>query len=65
MSTDSIPPDPFDNLSTIIAAVGEPGNTEEERRLYLRAALRQLEIVTGQTTSRLGELVTALTPRGA
>jgi hypothetical protein len=59
--SDTIPPDPFVNLDTIIAAIGE-ADTAEETRLYLRAALRQLEIVSGQTTARLATIVEHLTP---
>jgi hypothetical protein len=60
--SDSIPPDPFVNLDTIINAIGEAGDDAEARRLYLRAALRQLEIVSGQTTARLATIVEHLTP---
>jgi hypothetical protein len=60
----SIPPDPsFENIDVIIAAVGEDCATEEDRRLYSRAAVRCLEVVAGNMQVRLAALADALTPK--
>jgi hypothetical protein len=61
MNQDSNPPSPFENLDNIITAIGEPGTTEEDRRLFLRAAVRSFELLTGQAHARLGALADALT----
>jgi hypothetical protein len=63
MNQDSNPPSPFENLDNIITAIGEPGTTEEDRRLFLRAAVRSFELLTGQAHARLGALADALTPK--
>jgi hypothetical protein len=63
MIHDSNPPDAFENIDTIIAAIGEPHTTEEERRTYLRAAVRAFELLTGQAHARLGLLADALTTK--
>jgi hypothetical protein len=62
----SIPPDPsFENLDHIIAAVGEPGASEQERRLYTRAAVRCLDVLAGNLQVRLAALADAIgTERG-
>jgi hypothetical protein len=60
--SDSNLPDAFQNLDTIIRAIGEAGSDEESRRLYLRSAIRQLEILTEQTAARLGSIADHLTP---
>jgi hypothetical protein len=63
MSTDSIPPDAsYANLDAIIAAISD-ADTEEERRLYHRAAVRNLEILAGNLQVRLGAIADALTPK--
>jgi hypothetical protein len=66
MSQSSNPPSHLENLDTIISALGEPNSTEEDRRLFLRAAVSQISVLTGQVQVRLDAIVTALTPkRGA
>jgi hypothetical protein len=60
--SDSNPPDTFGTIDTIISAVGS-ADTEEERRLYLRAAVRNFEILAGQAQARLAALADALTPK--
>jgi hypothetical protein len=62
--SDSNPPDAFGTIDTIISAVGT-ADTEEERRLYLRAAVRNFEILAGQAQARLAALADALTPKRA
>jgi hypothetical protein len=66
MKTDSSPPDAsFENLDRIIAAVGEEGATEEERRLYTRAAVRCFDVLAGNLQVRLSALADAIgTKRG-
>jgi hypothetical protein len=63
----SIPPyDPaFENIDKIIAAVAEPGATPEERRMYVRAAVRNFDLLCGNLQSRLSALADAIgTKRG-
>ncbi len=62
MINDSSPPDPFENIDNIISAIGS-ADSDEERRLYLRAAVRAFELLTGQAHARLGALADALTPK--
>jgi hypothetical protein len=60
--SNSTAPDAFENIDNIIGAIGS-ADTDEERRLYLRAAVRAFELLTGQAHARLGALADALTPR--
>jgi hypothetical protein len=64
----TIPPsyDPaFENIDKIIAAVAEPGATPEERRMYVRAAVRNFDLLAGNLQSRLSALADAIgTKRG-
>jgi hypothetical protein len=62
--SNSSPPDAFENIDNIISAIGS-ADSEEERRLYLRAAVRSFELLTGQAHARLGQLADALTPKEA
>jgi hypothetical protein len=53
---------PFAHLDTMIAALAE-GTEPEDQRLFLRGIVRGLELVVGQVHARLGALVDALTPK--
>jgi hypothetical protein len=63
MSPSTPPPDPsFENIDRAIDALGEPGTTEEDRRLFLRVSVRCLEVIAGNLQVRLGAIADALTP---
>jgi hypothetical protein len=50
---------PLSGIDTMVEAY-EGATSETERRLYLRAIARELEVVTGQLHDRIGALVDAL-----
>jgi hypothetical protein len=50
---------PLSGIDTMVEAY-EGATSETERRLYLRAIARGLEVVTGQLHDRIGALVDAL-----
>jgi hypothetical protein len=63
----SIPPyDPaWENLDRVIAAVAEEHATPEERRMYVRAAIRNFDLLAGNLQARLSALADAIgTKRG-
>jgi hypothetical protein len=51
---------PFTHLDNMIAAFAK-ATDPEEKRLFLRGALRSIELVTGQLHTRLSALVDAAT----
>jgi hypothetical protein len=51
---------PLPEIDTMVGAY-EGGTSEAERRVFLRAIARGLEVVTGQLHDRIGALVDALT----